>query len=246
MFNLSGKVALVTGGAGHLGSAISEGLMQAGTEVIIASRDEDRCEQIAADLRMKHTKSFAVGTKLDVTSKKSIEDCFKRVYKAYGKIDVLVNNAMNWGYKDFNKSIGMIIGSVFDCSMAALPYMNNGSIINIASMYGVIADHPKIYAKRGQISPPAYFAGKGGIITLTKWLACHFSQNRANCVSFGAFPSQKVQRDVNFIQRLQEQIPLGRIGQPSEAAGAVVFLASDEASYITGHNLIVDGGWTAW
>jgi len=247
MFNLSGKVAIVTGGAGHLGSAISEGLAKAGASIVIASRDEAKCELLAAKIREKYIKSFAIGTGMNVTSKESIAACFKRVNKAFSKIDILVNNAMNWGYKDFNKGLQMAVGTVYDCSMTVLPYMKQGVIINIASMYGMISDHPNIYPKKSQQSPAYYFAGKGGIITLTKWFACHYPDIRTNCISFGAFPKMEEQRkDWHFIQKLEEQIPKGRTGNPSEAAGPVVFLASDEASYITGHNLVVDGGWTAW
>jgi gluconate 5-dehydrogenase len=121
-----------------------------------------------------------------------------------------------------------------------------GSIINIASIYGMVADHPEIYGKTGANSPASYFAGKGAVISLSKWIAVNHKPVRCNSVSFGAFPSPQVQENKDFIKKLEELIPLGRIGQPKEVAGAVVFLASDEASYVTGSNLVVDGGFTAW
>lgn len=249
MFNLSGKVAIVTGGAGYLGSAISEGLAECGAQVVIASRDVQKCAKLAAELSDKYSGLFTVGDIVDVSSLQSIKQFMNRVYAHFGQIDILVNSARYMDKDDFAKGIEGILVQTYNCCMAAIPYMKQGgSIINIASMYGMVSDHPDIYSSKPTLrSSPAYFAGKGGIITLTKWLATTHAQNlRVNSVSFGAFPNPKVQQDKEFIQKLEEQIPLGRIGQPKEAAGAVVFLASDEASYVTGSNLVVDGGFTAW
>jgi len=252
MFNLSGKVAIVTGGAGHLGSAISEGLAECGAGVVIASRDIAKCDKLVMRLHRKlelRDNQPVISYSLDVSSPKSMREHLQKVVDIFGNIDILVNNAMDWGYKDFNEGLQAIVGTVYNCCIAVIPYMKKGgSIINIASMYGMVSDHPEIYSSKPTLrSSPAYFAGKGGIITLTKWLATTHAQNlRVNSVSYGAFPHHIVQLDKEFIKKLEEQIPLGRIGQPKEAAGAVVFLASDEASYVTGSNLVVDGGWTAW
>lgn len=247
MFNLKGKVAIVTGGAGHLGSAISEGLAECGANVVIASRDGDKCHQLAERLAIQYkTNNWGIG--VDVSTQWSIRTLIVRTINKFKKIDILVNNAVYTDKEDFVKTLEGTVVQTYNCCMSAIPYMKQGgSIINIASMYGMVSDHPNIYpANLSLQSPPAYFVGKGGIITLTKWLACNFRQIRANSLSLGAFPKPSVQENKEFIKKLEELIPLGRIGQPKEVVGAVIFLASDEASYVTGSNLVVDGGFTAW
>lgn len=249
MFDLKGKVAIVTGGAGHLGSAISEGLAECGADVVIASRDIGKSEELAKKLRDKYQNTLTVANMLDVRYELSIKELMVRTINQFDHIDILVNNAVYTDKEDFVKTLEGTVVQTYNCCMAAIPYMKQGgSIINIASMYGMVSDHTSVYPANSSLqSPPAYFCGKSGIITLTKWLATHHAKIlRANSISYGAFPNPKVQENKEFIKKLEEQIPLGRIGQPKEAAGAVVFLASDEASYVTGSNLVVDGGFTAW
>jgi NAD(P)-dependent dehydrogenase (short-subunit alcohol dehydrogenase family) len=255
MFNLKGKVAIVTGGAGHLGSAISEGLAECGADVVIASRDVDKCEELAGKIRDKYKNTLTTADKLDVSSQGSIRELIVRTVNQFDRIDILVNNAVYTDKEDFTKTLGGTVVQTYNCCMAAIPYMKQGgSIINISSIYGLLSDHPQKYSPfSGLRSPSGYGIGKGAIITLTKHLACQFSADkwqkapiRVNSVTFGAFPKPSVQENVTFIKGIEELIPLGRIGQPKEAVGAVVFLASDEASYVTGSNLIVDGGWTIW
>jgi gluconate 5-dehydrogenase len=125
---------------------------------------------------------------------------------------------------------------------------NAGSIINIASMYGIVSPNPALYRGTEFFNPANYGSGKAAIIQFSRYTACFFAKYgiRVNAISPGAFPNQKVQKDQIFLERLCEKVPLGRIGQPEELKGAVVFLASRAASYITGINLVVDGGWTAW
>ena len=125
---------------------------------------------------------------------------------------------------------------------------HSGVLINIASMYGIVSPDPGIYGDSGFDSPANYGAGKAAIIQFTRYLACHYGRFgvRANTVSPGAFPSPEVQKNSLFMEKLCSKNPLGRIGKPEELKGVVIFLASQASAYVTGQNIPVDGGWTAW
>ena len=258
LFSLRGKVAIITGGAGHLGSAISEGLAEAGANVVITSRNEDRCKELAERLSKKH-KIHAIGTVLDIRSMNIVRDCMKEVNREMGAIDILINNAAfsrqgnieTMTEQDWLEGVDGTINSVFRCTQAVVPYMEAqkyGVIINIASMYGIVSPDPRIYGDSGYDNPPNYGAGKAAILQFTRYTACHLATKgiRVNAISPGPFPNPEVQKNRSFISNLENKVPLGRIGQPYELKGAVVFLASEASSYITGQNIIVDGGWTAW
>ena len=181
-----------------------------------------------------------------------------KMNKKFGRIDILVNNAFfcPWilleevSEKQWLEGLDGTINGVFRCTQAVIPYMKKrgGSIINIASMYGIVSPDPRIYGNSGQNNPPGYGAGKAAIIQFSKYTACHLAGKniRVNSISPGAFPNRNIQKNKKFISNLKNKIPLGRIGQPDEIQGAVVFLASDASSYVTGQNVVVDGGWTAW
>lgn len=259
LFSLEGRVAVVTGGAGHLGFAMCEALAEFGANVVIASRNVEKCKQLAKELAKTYSVR-AMGTKLDTNSWKLVSDCMKRIYKEMGSIDILVNNAAAgkpvigieaMSERDWIGGIQGTLHGVFRCTKAVIPIMKAkkyGVIINISSMYGVVSPDPRIYGDSLYNNPPDYGAGKAGIIQFTKYAACHLASNgiRVNAVSPGPFPSVEVQKNEVFITNLKDKVPLGRIGQPADLKGAVVFLASDASSYITGQNLIVDGGWTVW
>ena len=124
-----------------------------------------------------------------------------------------------------------------------------GSIVNVSSMYGMVSPQPSLYAEHERFhNPPGYGAAKAGLLQFTRYAATHLAAKgiRVNALSPGAFPSPQVQRSEGFVRALEQRVPLGRIGQPEELGGAVVFLLSDASSYMTGHNLVVDGGWTTW
>lgn len=259
LFSLEGKVAIVTGGAGHLGSVISEGLAEAGANVVIASRNEGRCKKLAGMLSKKYNIN-AMGIAMDIRSVDTVRERMREISHKMGAIDILINNASfgkpgksieTLSDEDWLEGIEGTIHGVFRCTQAVVPYMEKrkfGVIINISSMYGIVSPDPRVYGDSGYDNPPNYGAGKAAIIQFTRYTACHLANKgiRVNSISPGAFPSPQVQENQWFISNLIKKIPLGRIGQPSDLKGVVVFLASEASSYITGQNIIIDGGWTVW
>ena len=255
LFSLDGKVALVTGGAGYLGLAMSEALAELGARVAIASRNLEKCQEAAARLGPEH-----LAPRLDIASADSIRAVVREVIERTGRLDVLVNNAYSGPVRsieeadehDFEVSLRNGVTAYYVAAKAAWEFMRDhggGSIINIASMYGVVASYPDAYTGFDINSPPNYHALKGGLVHLTRHLAAYWAKDgvRVNAISPGPFPSPRVKDAMpEFIQRLEAKTPLGRMGLPHELKGVVLLLASDAGSYITGQNILVDGGWTIW
>ena len=253
IFSLKGKVAIVTGGYGHLGKAITKALYDFGADVYVAGRYEKKFKEVFNNFP---NIKFVY---LDILNETSIKEAFEKVFEETNSIDILVNNAVFTTFnnpekmteEEFIKGVDGTLISVFRCLKNAIPYMKKtgGSIINISSMYGLVAPDLRIYEEYPQfLNPPNYGAAKAGVIQLTKYYAVALSKYniRVNCITPGAFPSKEVQKHKGFIKKLEQKIPLGRIGKPEELAGAIILLASDASSYITGQNIIVDGGWTVW
>jgi len=258
LFDLTGKVAVVTGGAGHLGSALSEILAAYGATVVIASRDGAKCKNLANKLNIEYGGNHWWGI-LDILDSDSVNYFFSSVIERFKKIDILINNAStgvasqleNYTEEDWLKGIDGNINAYYRCIRAALPHMldaQTGNIINIASMYGMVSPNPEIYGDSGQNNPANYGASKAAIIQLSKYIACHYGSKgiRCNSISPGPFPKEVVQQNQEFIKKLSEKTALGRIGKPEELKGVLLLLASDASSFITGQNIAVDGGWTAW
>ena len=257
LFNLKGKVAVVTGGTHHIGLAMTEALLEAGAEVYLTSRDASKAKKTSTKLRSKLKR--VNGLKLDISSNESINECFNDIVNHSKKIDILVNNASfnsegkleKIDDKSWETGIDGTINSVFRTTKAIIPIMKknkSSSIINIGSIYGTVSPDPSIYKKTGFDSPPNYGAGKAAIIQFTRYTACHLAKYniRVNCISPGPFPTKSVQKNKSFMSSLESKIPMKRIGQPLELKGIVVFLASNASSYLTGQNIHVDGGWTSW
>jgi NAD(P)-dependent dehydrogenase (short-subunit alcohol dehydrogenase family) len=253
-FSLADRVALITGGAGYLGRAICRGLAEAGARVLVNGRDGAKASAFAETLRRDGYSAEA--WPFDVTDQKSIDRAFGRLTR----LDILVNNAMQsragtidtTSPSHFAPVLATAVVAAYAMTKAAIPLMRpaGGSVVNIASMYGAVSPDPRIYGESGYDNPPSYGAAKAGLIQLTRYLACHLAVDRirVNAVSPGAFPPRGdlEASQPKFLRALEDRIPLRRIGRPEEVSGVVVFLASDAASYVTGADIPVDGGWTAW
>jgi NAD(P)-dependent dehydrogenase (short-subunit alcohol dehydrogenase family) len=256
LFDLRGRVALVTGAGGHLGTALASALAEAGCRVICTSRDATRAAAAAAALpdpcAVKH-----LGLEMDQINADSIDRCIDKAIQAAGGIDVLVNNAhepvaSDWtdvSADQFNRQLANATGYFLlarHVRNRAVERARPASIIMIGSMYGSVGSYPEAYEDLVPASPAAYHALKGGILQLTRHLAVYWAKDnvRVNCLSPGPFPSGAA--DPQLVERLKQKSPMRRMGRPDELKGALLLLASDAGSYITGHNLVVDGGWTAW
>lgn len=257
LLSLKGKVALITGGAGWLGTAMTAGLAQAGATVVIAEINGGAAEKVVSSLGEQQLEVSSVIA--DVTNEKSLRNCISQCAEEHGGLDVLVNCAGKGPFAQLGRGSLEEYTEGFRTGPAAyaiaaeqaavhMRQRGGGSIINIASMYGVVTGYPHVYEGVCPPNPVGYQAGKAAVIHLTRHMAVYWAKDniRANCISPGAFPDPGAQRIEGFVERLEGQVPLGRIGQPAEVKGAVVFLASDASSYVTGQNLLIDGGWTAW
>lgn len=259
LFSLDKKIAVVTGGSGHLGSALCRSLAQAGAQVVVAGRNQDKCEELAACLH-EDCRVASWGMFLDIRETESVKTLIARVVDQAGGLDILVNNAAFYSGSNLETMLeeewlqGMdgTANHVFRCTKAVIPTMKRaggGNIINIASMYGMVSPNPGAYRDSDLGNPPNYGAGKAAVLQFTRYAACYLGRYkiRVNAISPGPFPNPNVQTDHPwFVEELADRTPLGRIGQPWELMGAVVYLASEASSYVTGANLVVDGGWTAW
>jgi gluconate 5-dehydrogenase len=256
LFDLTGRVALITGGCGHLGSAMARALAEAGASVVITSRDEHKAQR-AADALPRTGAAWHFGASLDQLQPETLRERVDEIVRQAGSIDVLVNNAhealaADWTSvtpEQFSRQLANATG-YFELARAVRDHaVSRGapaSIVLLGSMYGVVGSYPDAYAGVCAASPVAYHALKGSIVQMTRHLAVYWAKDRVrvNCLSPGPFPSDQAPREL--VERLKTRSPLGRMGQPSELKGAIVFLASDASSYMTGQNLVVDGGWTAW
>jgi len=269
LFNMRGKNALITGAGGLLGPKHAEALIECGARVILTDHHEDRAREKSEMLNEKYGKNVTEWCYMDVTNKKWVEDVFSR----YDRIDVLVNNAAkdpkvkkDGGLKPdsrfetmseeyWQEGINAAVNGTFICSQAAankmLDNQTGGVILNISSDLGVIAPDQRIYRKPGvddsmqNVKPITYSAAKWAIVGMTKYLAVYFADKniRVNCLSpTGVFNNHPEE----FVKKLSNIIPMGRMAHIDEYKGAIAFLCSDASSYMTGENMVIDGGKTVW
>ena len=253
-FQLDGKIALVTGGSGIYGRHIIRALAEAGAEVVLASRDAAQCEDCARELNQEGLRVRA--GQLDLASETSIRALRDSILQQHGKLDVLVNNAVaraggdlrhtsaqEWEETMRVNSTGLFLASqIFSEPMQE---RRSGAIINIASIYGMVGPDFSIYEGTPLTNPVNYAFAKGGMIGLTRYLAAFLAPYnvRANCISPGGMKTEETPPE--FAVNYSRRTPMGRMAEPEDIGGAIVFLASGASRYVTGQNLAVDGGWTA-
>lgn len=264
LFSLQGKTAIVTGALGLIGQKHCEALAAAGANVVVADMDEQKSQEFALQLGKQH-----MGLGIDVTSKASVTKALNQVIEKYGSIDILVNNAAindmfenpalakdlsafeNYPLDVFQKSLDVNITGVFLCSQVfgtAMAEQGSGSIINIASTYGMVGPDQTIYrnecGEQTFYKSAAYPVTKGAIINFTRFLAAYWGDKgvRVNTLSPGGV--ENGQSEI-FIHNYSTKTLLGRMATANDYQGALIFLASEASAYMTGANLVVDGGWTA-
>lgn len=256
LFDLTGRVALLSGASGYLGTAFANALAEAGATVVVSSRDQAKASAAAAKLPSPGGAQHA-GVVINQLDEASIASGFAAAVAHRGRLDILVNNGHavskhDWTgvtAEEFNEQLSNATG-YFLLARRLRDHIvgrkGSGSIINIGSMYGVVGSYPDAYEGICAASPVHYHTLKGGIIHMTRHLAAYWAKDniRVNCLSPGPFPSSAAPQAM--VERLKTKNPMHRMGVPHELKGALILLASDAGSYITGQNLLVDGGWTAW
>lgn len=258
--DLSGRVALVTGGAGHLGLAFCEALAEQGAQICIL---DVAAEKAVDRARMLHEQYGVTASSVcaDITSEGDVARAIRQVVETHGRLDILVNNAAyspqvlppdgfsleEQNIPQWEAQIRVILTGTFLMTRAcvkALAVHGNGAVINIASIYGLVGPVPSLYSGTGMVNEAHYAVGKGGIVQLTRYLATTLAPAvRVNCIAPGGMKAGQSQQ---FLERYNARTPMGRMANSEDVKGALAFLASDLSAYITGQILSVDGGWTAW
>jgi NAD(P)-dependent dehydrogenase (short-subunit alcohol dehydrogenase family) len=268
-FDMSGRTVIVTGGAGLLGREYGRALVDAGANVVLADIDGSRVDAIATDLGA--TGGKIIGIAVDVTDEDSVAHLVRETLTAFGRIDGLVNNAAldpkfdrgksaqlaitfeNYPLELWNRALAVNLTGLFLCARAVAPSMleqGRGVIVNVSSTYGMVGPDQRLYesdrpdAPR-EFKPVAYSVTKSGVLGFSRYLAAYWAGTgiRVNTLTPGGVLNEQ---PPEFVRRYSARTPLGRMADRREYCGALLFLLSDASSYMTGSNLVVDGGWTAW
>ncbi len=260
MQSLQGRVALITGGAGHLGRMFAEVAAELGAGMILADRDP-AVHDVARDISGRFG-TRCEGVLLDLTDRKALAELPAAVNNSMGGLDILVNNAAftgssnlpGWAVPFVDQSVESWLAAMdinllapFLLTQKAAPFLarnGKGSVVNVASIYGACAPDFRLYEGTRMGNPAAYNASKGGLIQLTRYLATALPAGvRVNCISPGGIARNQPE---TFVERFIERVPLGRMASEEDFKGVAQLLFSDLGAYITGQNLLVDGGWTVW
>lgn len=261
LMNLQGRVALITGGVGHIGMVMADALAELGCNLCLLDRAGDALIQEAE--RLKCNWGVRVETlAVDLEDENARSTVPNELYQLFGRLDILINNAgfvgdsqlqgwvvplENQRVDTWRRALEVNLTAVFHLSQILAPMLrenNKGSIVNISSIYGVTGPDLRLYEGTAMGNPAAYAASKGGLIQLTRWLATVLAPDiRVNCISPGGV--YRNQPDA-FVERYVARTPLARMGAEEDLKGAIAYFSSDLSAYVTGENLMVDGGWTAW
>lgn len=271
LYNLNRRVSVITGGAGLLGEMHAEAIAEFEGIAVLVDVNKSRLEERVLELS-KRFGERVFGEVADITNEANVNDLRDRILKKFGRIDILINNAANnpsmapsegsknfsrlenFMLQDWNADINVgLTGSFLCCKIfgTVMAQAQRGVVINVASDLGLIGPDQRIYRKDGlsdgeqPVKPITYSVVKGALISMTRYLATYWAAQgiRVNCISPGGVYTNQPDE---FVQKLTNLIPMGRMAKRDEYKGAICFLASDASSYMTGANLVVDGGRTAW
>lgn len=263
LFSLDGKVAIITGGAGRLGKTFADTFAQAGASVVTLELPavEEQCKALVSELSKSYPKTKPSYYLADLTSKEQISAVITKVMEKYGKIDILLNNATDFkaagnffetfeDYKleDWKKVVETNVNGLFIITQRVAKEMiekKKGVIINIGSTYGVVSPDQRIYVSKKLNSPLVYATTKSAVYNFTRYLATYLAPYniRVNTITPGGLFSNQ---EEGFIKNYCSRVPMGRMANHDDYRGPMLFLASDASSYMTGADLVVDGGWTCW
>lgn len=261
LMTLKGRVALITGGAGHLGTAMAESLAEMGCAICLVDRPGSRMDELCARLRADWQVP-AEGIAADLEREEQRIGLPDQVAGRLGRADILVNNAafvgdstlQGWGVRfedqridTWRRALEVNLTAAFHLSQLFTPQLRahgKGSIINIGSIYGLVGPDNALYEGTTMGNPAAYAASKGGVVQMTRWLSTVLAPEvRVNSISPGGIARGQAE---SFAQRYIARTPMRRMGTEEDFKGAIAFFASDLSAWVTGENLMVDGGWTAW
>ena len=261
LMNLKGRVALMTGGSGHIGAAMSEALAELGANIVTLDLDRERCEAVSRRIETTYGVR-ALALAMDLAEESKVRAVPDQVLSQFGRLDILVNcaalvnssGAKGWTTPFLEQSSGLWRAALeinltapfvlTQVCAEALAASGHGSVINISSIYGVVGPDMRLYEGTGMGNAAAYAASKAGLIQLTRWLASVLAPKvRVNSITPGGLWRGQPE---TFHQRYIERTPLKRMGCEEDFKGACVYLASELSAYVTGHNLVVDGGFTTW
>lgn len=266
LFDLTSRTVLVTGGAGLLGTEFCRTLAQAGAQVVIADLDGEKAASLKDALSQEGHQAMSITT--DVADPGSVRQMVDATLSRFGRLDVLVNSAVldpkfdpqhgghtnsfeDYPLNAWNQAISVNLTGMFLCCQAAVrPMLSQGGgvIVNLSSIYGLTAPDQRLYQREGQLpqyKPVYYSVTKTGVLGLTQYLAAYYAGKniRVNALSPGGVFNE---HDQDFVKAYSAKAILGRMAHKDDMNGALLFLASDASKYMTGANLVVDGGWTAW
>lgn len=264
LFDLSNKTVVLTGSAGRLGSRFAQTLSSAGANVVLVDIDTKKNKILSEQIdKTYNTKSFVLN--VDITDESQVKNAVKKILTKFKTIDVLINNAhivlrkhpkRDSGFEEYpldlwEKMISENMRAVFLCSREVGKIMKkqkHGVIINVSSIYGIVGVDQRIYGKSRLNSPATYAVTKGGLVNLTRYLAAYWQRKniRVNTLTLGGVYDKKLHTDKSFVKNYSQKTMLGRMANKSDFDGALLFLASDASSYVTGTNIVVDGGWSSW